>query len=772
MSNAQVPDLTIEYIMRDPKWIGSSPVNPRWGLDGNLYFQFNEAGNKNDSLFVLQTKNLNTYSKSHINPEDIIFMDEIIPCPGSAEYVYNHDSDIYYCDSKGKTRYLMNTSAYEFAREFDVSRKRIIYKIGDEIFNYDLSSGQIVQILSIGKEVSNKTDKPLDDKAKWLEDEQTRLFLAFKENKENKENKEKVSPKKPYYIYNIGNEDLLQTDISRDLKILSFRTVSKTPDKQGTIMPDYVTWSGYTKVINTRSKVGQTFSDYQLKFYNFQKDTLFTLDIDSLPGIKSIPLFYKDYPKEYERLVKLHTNKKVNIFSPLWQVDGHLAVVQIYSFDNKDRWLILYNPDNNSYKIIDHQHDEAWIGGPEIGGNYWQGFCRWVNNHEILFCSEKTGYSHVYKYDINTGQTKALTQGKYEVQSIFLSNDKTYLYLITNQSHPGSKTFVRLNLRDCKQEIIIDLNGGLENVSVSPDEKYVSFLASYSNKPNELFISENRVGGKIKQITFKGRSEEFKKYHWREQEIVTFKARDGADVYARLYRPAKANRNNPAVIFVHGAGYLQNAHNWWSYYYREYMFHNLLADRGYTVLDIDYRASVGYGRDWRTAIYRHMGSKDLDDQVDGAEYLIKHLGVNKDNIGIYGGSYGGFITLMALFTQPGTFRAGAALRPVTDWAHYNHGYTSNILNTPTTDSIAYARSSPINFADGLKSRLLICHGMLDDNVHFQDVVRLQQVLIDKGKNNWELAAYPLESHGFKSPEAWTDEYKRILKLFEETINKP
>jgi len=147
------------------------------------------------------------------------------------------------------------------------------------------------------------------------------------------------------------------------------------------------------------------------------------------------------------------------------------------------------------------------------------------------------------------------------------------------------------------------------------------------------------------------------------------------------------------------------------------------------------------------------------------------MGIDSNKIGLYGGSYGGFMTLMALFTQPNVFKAGAALRPVTDWAHYNHGYTSNILNEPVNDSIAYAKSSPINFVGGLKNHLLICHGMVDLNVNFQDAVRLSQRLIELGKDNWELAVYPVEDHGFVEPSSWTDEYKRILKLFDTYLLK-
>jgi dipeptidyl aminopeptidase/acylaminoacyl peptidase len=211
-------------------------------------------------------------------------------------------------------------------------------------------------------------------------------------------------------------------------------------------------------------------------------------------------------------------------------------------------------------------------------------------------------------------------------------------------------------------------------------------------------------------------------------------------------------------------------HLWWSSSYEhEYLFHHLLMERGYVVIDVDYRGSAGYGRDWRTGIYRHMGAKDLDDNVDAARWLVAQQGVDAKRIGIYGGSYGGFITLMAMFTQPDVFAAGAALRPVTDWSNYNHPYTSNILNLPQKDAEAYRQSSPIYFAAGLKGALLICHGMADTNVHFQDTAELVQRLIELHKENWSLAVYPVENHGFMQPSSWADEYKRILDLFEKNL---
>jgi dipeptidyl aminopeptidase/acylaminoacyl peptidase len=184
---------------------------------------------------------------------------------------------------------------------------------------------------------------------------------------------------------------------------------------------------------------------------------------------------------------------------------------------------------------------------------------------------------------------------------------------------------------------------------------------------------------------------------------------------------------------------------------------------------VDYRGSAGYGAAWRTGIYRHMGGKDLDDEVDAARWLVANEGVDPKRIGMYGGSYGGFMTLMAMFTQPDVLRSGAALRSVTNWANYNHWYTSRILNQPQDDTLAYRQSSPIYFAQGLRGDLLMLHGMVDTNVNFQDIVELTQRLIELRKTHWDLAVYPVEDHGFTRPESWTDEYRRILELFERTL---
>jgi dipeptidyl aminopeptidase/acylaminoacyl peptidase len=363
---------------------------------------------------------------------------------------------------------------------------------------------------------------------------------------------------------------------------------------------------------------------------------------------------------------------------------------------------------------------------------------------------------HLYVVGL-TGTPKQLTSGKWEVDSVTLSDDKRSFYLSTSEESPFVRHLYRMPVGGGASTKLTTMDG--ENGAVvSPDGNATADVYSYTNKPPELYVSGKRVTTSP--------APEFANYKWLDVPIVKVPARDGVEVPARIYKPANWKPGGRAVVFVHGAGYLQNVNRFWSSYAHEYMFHHLLMSKGYLVLDIDYRGSRGYGRDWRTAIYRHMGGKDLEDNVDAARWLVKAHGVDPRRIGVYGGSYGGFITLMAMFTTPDVFAAGAALRPVTDWAAYNHGYTSNILNAPQNDAEAYRKSSPIYFAQGLKGKLLICHGMVDTNVHFQDSVRLAQRLIELRKTNWELAPYPVENHGFVEPTSWADEYKRILKLFE------
>jgi dipeptidyl aminopeptidase/acylaminoacyl peptidase len=785
----QLNQLTVEKIMRDPKWMGTSPSGIFWSNEGGiLYFLWNPDKNIADSIYYITPTNKTPVKATAAEKQVLNTQSNYNYNNLRSAFVFAKDSDIFYTDIKsGKTKRIIQTTDAELNPQFSFNDTKIVYTRNQNLYAWDIATGETLQLTNIksadapaapsaaargGGNQGITAPVGTNQQEQWLKNDQLQFFQVLKERKTKKDAADAYTKNLPKdkELRSIGIDDksLQGLSISPDGRFITYRLL-KTANGKTTIVPSYVTESGFTTDIPARTKVGAPLGVSESFIYDRIRDTIIAIKTDSIAGIQDLADYVKDYPKLLEERKKKPANRGVIVSAITWSPKGTNAILDVRSQDNKDRWLVLLDTTGNKLRLLDRQRDEAWIGGPGTGG-FGSGNTGWIDENNFWYRSEVSGYSHLYSVNVLSGYKKAITAGKYEVQQVQLSLDKKYFYIITNEVHPGEQHFYRLTVADGKKEKITTMTGA-NQVTVSPDEKYIAILHSYSNKPWELYLQENKLGGKMQQVTDKAQSEEFKSYAWKDPELITFKAADGADVYARVYKPANPHPNKPAVLFVHGAGYLQNAHKWWSSYFREYMFNNMLADNGYYVMDIDYRGSAGYGREWRTGIYRHMGGKDLTDHVDAINYLEKAYGVNPKNIGLYGGSYGGFITLMAMFTKPDVFAAGAALRPVTDWANYNHGYTANILNEPFADSISYKKSSPLYFAEGLKGHLLICHGMVDINVHYQDAVKLSQRLIELGKDNWELASYPMEDHGFVEPSSWTDEYKRIYKLFETVLKK-
>ncbi len=758
-SFAQLSPLTVEKIMRDPKWMGTSPSNYRWSDNSRyLYFDWNPEGKDKSQVYRLDVAS----KKYELSSDSLAKLDE------APQYIFNQDKTLavferegdLYVKNKEKVKRLTETIERENPLSF-LLNDELVFQRNENVYTLDLNNNTVRQLTNFQRGVAPKAGQKLSDQDEWLKKDQEQLFEVFKEEDRLKDKTKKKENKKTLYL---GDAYLGGLSVSPDGQFITYRLIYPAKGNRNTIVPDFITRSGYVEDLNMRTKVGNELTQFKSFVYKVKQDTALEVKASNIPGIKDLPAYLSDYPERLAELQKANKDRQVSWGVSSWSPNAKYAVITAKAQDNKDFWILKVNPEDASLVQLDRQHDDAWISGPGIGRDV-----KWLNEHTFYFNSEASGYSHLYSYDLNSNNKKQLTEGNWEVQSVQLSKDGKNFYISANKEHPGITHFYSLPVQGGNLVQITSMKGGNE-VTLSPDEKYLAISHSTMNKPWELYLQNNKSQADASKIT-KSTTAEFDSYAWREPDMVKFQNRYGDDVYARVYPAKNPHPNKPAVVFVHGAGYLQNVHYWWSQYFREYMFNNMLADNGYTVIDIDYTASSGYGRNHRTGIYRHMGGKDLTDQVDGVKYLVDHYGVNPANVGLYGGSYGGFITLMGLFTEPDVFKSGAALRSVTDWAHYNHGYTANILNTPVEDPIAFKRSSPIYFADKLKGNLLMLHGMVDVNVQFQDIVRLNQRLIELGKENWDLAVYPVEDHGFVQPSSWTDEYKRIFKLFENTLKK-
>jgi dipeptidyl aminopeptidase/acylaminoacyl peptidase len=802
-------ELTIDSIMRGPDLVGYEPARVYWSQDSQrVYFRWKRAGEsrlKEPDLYVV---NRDGGGLRKLSEEEAR---QAPPFAGDLSKdktmtVFAEDGDIFIYDNvKNERRQITSTVEGEIGPRFTKDQKYIVFTRQNNLYRVSLDGAGMTQLTDV-RAGGAPTESPAaqrgfgggggfggqrqqsaagartpqqrgNESQEYVKNEERELIEAVREraqSREEQEAKRKQREKRKPFTPPTG-QSVNGLQLSPDGKYVLASVIQPPSGAKNSIVPNYVTESAYTEDIPSRNKVGDEQSRTRLAIISVETGDVNWVDHgqkqpqpnqrQAQPPSQDSTAQASEAQGAQRRAQERERN--VQILNSQWSEDGKNAIAFARSADNKDRWALLIDPATGKTKVLDHQHDDAWVGGP---GSFTLG---WLGDDKtVYFQSERDGWSHLYTASIDGGEPKQLTSGKFEVSDARLSEDKTKFYFTSSEGDLGQRNLYSMPVTGGSR-VRVTIMPGNNQATISPDETSLAIVRSYSNRPPELYIAPNKPNAsatEIKQVTTSP-IDEFFAYNWIDPPIVTFKAGDGVEVPARLYKPAKWQKGGPAVLFVHGAGYLQNVHKWWSSYYREYMFHHLLMERGFMVMDVDYRASAGYGRDWRTAIYRHMGGKDLSDQVDAVKYLVAEHGVDPKRVGLYGGSYGGFITLMAMFTKPDVFAAGAALRPVTDWAHYNHGYTSNILNTPQSDAEAYKRSSPIYFAEGLKGALLICHGMVDVNVHFQDTVRLVERLIELRKENWELAAYPVEDHGFERPSSWADEYKRILKLFETNLRK-
>lgn len=766
-SGIKAQQLSLEQIMKGHEFVGNLPTNPFWSWDSKrIYFEWNPENEPGNSMYFWE-KGFDKAKKAGEQEKN----DSYIPAYEQQNWplkFYLRDGALGAYDVKTKKHIkVVQSQSYIHSLQINERSKKVYFVQDNNLFMYSNEAQGISSIVQLTN-FKNGNKIPDQDESSFLNEQQQELFLYIKDqNKKanwHKENRSKKSFPKAYYY---GKFQIENIQMASDEKHILFR-LSKYAEGLETAVENHITKSGYTESDKAREKVSvNALSEHKMGIYNIEKDSVYFVDFSNLTNIRKNPSYLSLYAnfKEYldhDRAIVMHDA----IFSP----NGKHCVVNVKSLDNKDRWIVKVDLSTGKVEELEHQNDPAWIGGPGISEwNFDKGTLGFLaNEDEIYFQSEKSGYSHLYVLNLFTKKKTMLTSGKWEVREVTLNKAKTHFYIQANKNHPGNREMYRVDALTGKMENVLTDDGANEGV-LSPDEKSFAVMYSYKTKPWELYIADNKMNSSRIQITH-STTKEFEARTWLDPKVISFEATDKTMVNARLYEPVdKSKKNGAAVIFVHGAGYLQNAHNHWSYYFREYMFHNLLVEKGYTVLDIDYRASDGYGRDFRTGIYRFMGGLDLQDQLDGKKYLAKNCGIDSNRVGIYGGSYGGFITLMALMTKPGQFKCGAAMRSVTDWAHYNLEYTSNILNFPETDPEAYRKSSPIYYAENLKDNLLMLHGMVDDNVQFQDIIRMSERLIELQKDNWELAVYPVEAHGFKEAYSWLDEYKRILKLFEENL---
>jgi dipeptidyl aminopeptidase/acylaminoacyl peptidase len=788
-ASAQQTPLTLEQIMADPDWIagqiampGHEGMAPYFGADGrSVYYQLKRSGSP---LSDLHRADLRDGSDVVIDGAAMADADGDHAAYDRAQthVAFVRNGDIFVRDLKtGALQQITRTAQDESAPQWSADGQRLSFRAGNEWFVHDLASGVTAAAAVL------KTEKdPAATKADDLHDLQLHLFATLKHKQDDKrverehaealQRSDATRAALPFYL---GDDvQIVDTALAPDANWMLVVTSPKNFEagKKGKLTR-YVTESGYEEFEDERTRVGRNDqAPHTLWLFDLRAHASAKLSFETLPGIhddalKAVreenaktPPAKNTKPSEKEKSADKPKSRDVQVNAIVFAQNGSNAAVQLLANDNKDRWIARVDFAKQVLVPEHRLHDDAWINWNfnELG---WES-----DGRTLWYVSEETGYAHLYTKTAG-GKAQALTHGKFEVGHPELSADGRWFYVIANAQAPGSYDVYRIQATGGDLQRVSQYQG-VESFALSRDGANLLVAHSSSYVPTQLAVVAADGSGSAHEITDTV-TPQYKALQWVAPQFVQVPSSHfkGA-IYAKFYKPANfdTSATHAAVMFVHGAGYTQNVHQKFPYYFREQMFHNLLLQRGYVVLDMDYRASEGYGRDWRTAIYRQMGHPELEDLLDGKQWLVKNYRVDPKRVGIYGGSYGGFMTLMALFRAPGEFAAGAALRPVTDWSQYDHEYTSKILNTPQLDPIAYQRSSPIEFADGLRDPLLICHGVIDDNVLFEDSMRLYEKLVELHKDNFAISPYPLDRHSFTNADSWLDEYKRIYRLFEANLH--
>ncbi len=760
---AQTP-ITLDQAMAHPDWIGTPIESVWWSADSaSLFYRQKITGSP-----VRGTYRMNPVSGSSERLEgpkwsELQESGQVFD-KNRRRALFVRNGDVFMSDAgNGALLQITKTDAAESSPQFSADGKRILFRRGNDWLAWR-PDAPIEPVLQLKAEKDPAVPPP----ASAASAHELRLIATLarqkadsellKQDREARRTGEASNAILPTYL---GDKVVIEaSSLSPDGRYALVITTEKgaDPGREGK-MPVYVNESGYEEFETVRTRVGRNMPLAQkLWLVEVATQSVRELDFSTLPGIATDPLAEL---RKAQKLDALKSNRPVRMdFPTVWSADGSQVALLVRAIDNKDRWLTGVDFAAGKLVVRHRLTDTAWINWSfnEFG---------FLPNNRFWYLSEQSGYSQLY---LGEGKAaKAITSGMFEASSVQWNGTGTQAYFLCNRKWPGDYEVCRVDADGSDLAEITALDG-VEDFALAPDDRRLAVRYSASYLPPQLAVVDAQ-NGETRKLS-DTRTPEFKARAWIEPEYVQVPSKHGAGViWSKLYRPKDftAGKKYPIALFVHGAGYLQNVSARYPNYFREQMFHNLLVQQGYVVLDMDYRASEGYGRDWRTAIYRQMGHPELEDYLDGVDYMVAAQQGDRANVGIYGGSYGGFMSFMALFRAPETFKAGAALRPVTDWTSYNHEYTSNILNTPELDPEAYKKSSPIEYAENLKGALLISHGMMDDNVFYQDSVRLSQRLIEMKKGNWTMASYPLERHAYAQPESWYDQYRRIYELFEANL---
>ncbi|MDQ6709549.1 MAG: S9 family peptidase [Candidatus Dormibacteraeota bacterium] len=435
-----------------------------------------------------------------------------------------------------------------------------------------------------------------------------------------------------------------------------------------------------------------------------------------------------------------------------WHPDGRL-LVQWLSRDQRQLELLAYDVVTGAGKgiLVDaikpwvNLHDDLWI--VDATG-------------EFTWSSERSGYRHLSLHRPDGSLIRPLTSGEWLVEAtIALDQQRRQLYFLGWRETPLERQLFRVSLDGGEAEQLTREDGTHAAV-IAPDFSTFVEIADDRMTPPEITV--RATSGAVRHSLHKPATIDLE---LAPPELHSFRTGDGTELYAAVYRPPRSEKA-PVIVSVYGGPGPQTVSDSWIETVD--LRAQMLAERGFIVLKVDNRGSARRGLKFEAPIAHHMGGIELKDQVEGVRWLGTQGDADLTRVGIYGWSYGGYMTLMCMLRAPDLFKVGVAGAPVTDMAGYDTAYTERYMGTPAENPDGYRDSSVLTHADALRGKLLVIHGMIDENVHFRHTARLMQALIDAGKP-FDTLLYPNERHMPRSEPDRADMERRVLEYFERHL---
>ena len=435
-----------------------------------------------------------------------------------------------------------------------------------------------------------------------------------------------------------------------------------------------------------------------------------------------------------------------------WHPDGRL-LVQWLSQDWRRLELRAYDVASGAGRAIVEERLEPWI-------NLDNDLRVVESTGEFTWSSERSGFRHLYLYRPDGKLIRQLTRGDWPAEATVALDEKgRTLYFVGWQETPLERHLFRVSLDGGDPERLTS-EPGTHGVVIAPD--FSSFVDVWDNREHPPSVTVRSMTGAPRHTIQEATPVDL---DLPAPELHRFRTSDGAELHAAVYRPPDSGKA-PAIVSVYGGPGAQMVSDSWAQTVD--LRAQLLAQHGFVVLKVDNRGSARRGLAFEAPIARKIGQVEVLDQVQGVRWLGTLGFADISRVGIYGASYGGYMAVMALLTAPDVFKAGVASAPVTFWEGYDTAYTEKYMGRPQENPDGYRFASALTNVDRLRGKLLIIHGMIDENVHFRHTARLMQALIDAGKP-FESLLYPNERHMPRSERDRTDTERRILEFFERSL---